>query len=149
MSDSSDKPLICRALLDVIKPANVLVRLDQLTAVRSAASSRRRRPPEHVHANASSVDGGVHVAILERMTTRTMTVRWSDPLSGSYGEQLWRRSRSRYRSRCSLSGLPIGPGDAVFKPACYGCRTPFNQHRMILATQAELALGSMDAAPVG
>jgi hypothetical protein len=145
LGEWSEKPLICRALLDVIRPANVLLRLGQLTRREPSIPPRRRAAREAVQTNTINDAGDVHVSLLERVTTRTMTVRWSDPQSGSYGEQLWRRSRSRCRSCCALSGLPIHPGDTVFRPACHGERVPFNRSRMILASQAELALGPLDA----
>jgi hypothetical protein len=141
MDRIGNKELIEHALLDLIFPSPV--------PVHCGVRVKRKRPPrgknrmQHMHTEPSETGDGTalpHAEIVERLSTRTMAVRWSDSQSGCYGEQLWRMGLSRCHSRCAVTGLPICPGDTVFRPVTYEWRVPFNQNRMILAS----AVGAAD-----
>jgi hypothetical protein len=78
----------------------------------------------------------IHISIVERLTARTLSVYWSDPRSGHYGDQIWRIGLARVDSHCVLTGLPIRRGDPIFRPRLFGSYRPANSHRMILASAA-------------
>ncbi|WP_083973157.1 DUF3331 domain-containing protein [Caballeronia cordobensis] len=76
----------------------------------------------------------LHVSVVEKLSSTTISIRWSDPCSGHYASQIWGIAVARADSICVLSGKPIRTGDAVFRPRAYGAQTPINRHRMILAS---------------
>jgi hypothetical protein len=76
----------------------------------------------------------LHVSILEKLSSSTISVRWSDPCLGHYGNQLWGIGSARTDAICALSGKRIRRGDPVFRPRAYGSQVPTNRHRMILAS---------------
>ena len=86
---------------------------------------------------ARHVDGtalhGVTVSLLDRPTSATATISWRDSTRCCYGDQLWRSSRARTEGICAMSGRPIRPGDAVYKPR-FGRSAPRNADAMILTS---------------
>ncbi|WP_051180597.1 DUF3331 domain-containing protein [Caballeronia insecticola] len=140
MSKVADDLVVSRALLDLIFPMAAVARRDQLASFKTGGPVRRRstsrKPPAHVAPSSRDI----HVAIIERITSCTMTVRWSDPMTGRYDEQIWRTAKARWPSFCSLTGLPIHPRDEVFKPVSQG-KIPFNCNQMILVSEARRFLG--------
>lgn len=74
-----------------------------------------------------------HVTILDQPSSKTLSVCWSDPTSGYYGDQTWRIGLARHASFCALTGRPIRYGDAVFRPRSCDIHCPANRDRMILA----------------
>lgn len=86
---------------------------------------------------ARHVDGtalhGVRVSLLDRPTPSTATISWRDSTRCCYGDQVWCSSRARTEGVCAISGRPIRPGDAVYKPR--PCRPqPRNAGAMILTS---------------
>jgi hypothetical protein len=75
----------------------------------------------------------VCVSVVDRPSARTATISWRDPTACCYGDQVWRAGVSRSRGVCAMSGRPILPGDAVFKPQARR-PLPLNVGAMILAT---------------
>ncbi|MEX3786462.1 DUF3331 domain-containing protein [Paraburkholderia sp. BR14374] len=73
------------------------------------------------------------VFIVEQPTAQTLTVCWSDPQSGHYTGQLWRKGVARRSSFCVLTGMRIRPGDAVFRPRAGETYAPANRDYMLLA----------------
>ena len=86
---------------------------------------------------ARHVDGtalhGVTVSLIDRPTPATATISWRDSTRCCYGDQLWRSSRARTEGICAMSGRPIRPGDAVYKPR-FGRSAPRNADAMILTS---------------
>ncbi|WP_086973700.1 DUF3331 domain-containing protein [Caballeronia glebae] len=76
----------------------------------------------------------LQVSVLEKLSSTTISVRWSDPCSGHYASQIWGAATARASSICVLSGEPIRRGDLIFRPRAYGAQAPMNHHRMILAS---------------
>ena len=72
------------------------------------------------------------VRVLDKPTTRTLTVSWCDASSGHYGYQTWRVRCARKAGTCVLTGLPIEAGDEVFSPR-KGLIRPGNAGAMIAA----------------
>lgn len=91
----------------------------------TARGSRKTRATREVLA--------VSVKIIDRPSSTTATVSWSDPTSGYYGDQVWRSGVARGEGVCVISGQLISRGDAVYKPRI--CRlAPLNAHAMILSS---------------
>ena len=84
---------------------------------------------EHVTAEPTAA----RISIVEQLTSRTLSVYWSDPLSGHYADQVWRKGVARRASFCVLTGMPIHPGDSVFQPRTCETYVPANRDRMLLA----------------
>lgn len=81
-----------------------------------------------------------HISILEKLSSSTISVRWSDPCLGHYGNQLWGIGSARTDAICALSGKRIRRGDSVFRPRVYGSQVPSNRDRMILASAVPSSL---------
>jgi hypothetical protein len=62
--------------------------------------------------------GSVSVRVLDRPSSTTATIAWSDPTSCYYGDQIWRASVARQSGVCATSGQPVRVGDEVYKPRC-------------------------------
>ncbi|MFM0270976.1 DUF3331 domain-containing protein [Paraburkholderia aspalathi] len=76
---------------------------------------------------------GVTVSLVERQTFSTVTIAWRDSTRCCYGDQIWHSTRARIEGVCAMSGRPIRPGDAVYKPR--PCRpAPRNVGAMILTS---------------
>ncbi|MEX3936400.1 DUF3331 domain-containing protein [Paraburkholderia phymatum] len=73
------------------------------------------------------------ISIVEQRTSQTLIVCWSDPQSGHYADQVWRKGVARRSSFCALTGMRIYPGDRVFQPYACKAHVPANRDRMILA----------------
>jgi hypothetical protein len=73
------------------------------------------------------------ISIVEQLTSQTLSVCWSDPQSGHYADQVWRKGVARKPSFCVLTGMRIYPGDRVFQPRACKTNVPANRDRMILA----------------
>lgn len=74
------------------------------------------------------------IFVLERLSTRTLSIFWSDPQSGHYAEQTWRLGLARTNGICVLSGRPISAGEEVFRPRCSVTYIPANSKHMILSS---------------
>jgi hypothetical protein len=72
------------------------------------------------------------IEILDQPTSRLAVLSWRDPTGCSYCYQTWYKALARRAGRCALSGVPIRPGDAVFRPRLKNTR-PVNATAMILA----------------
>ncbi|WP_244197793.1 DUF3331 domain-containing protein [Caballeronia ptereochthonis] len=72
------------------------------------------------------------VRVIERPSTATALVYWSDPGTCHYGYQGWRATTATNEGVCSLSGMPIHRGDQVYRPSQRDPK-PQNASAMILA----------------
>lgn len=72
------------------------------------------------------------VRVIERPSSATALVYWSDPGTCHYGYQGWRATSATVAGVCSLSGMPIHRGDAVYRPSQRDPK-PQNASAMILA----------------
>ncbi|RQT39888.1 DUF3331 domain-containing protein [Burkholderia cepacia] len=73
------------------------------------------------------------IRIVEILSDTSVSVRWSDPRFGHFGEQVWHCVTARAASRCVLTGMPIHCGDRVYRPQGRGRTIPCNWDRMIHA----------------
>ena len=72
------------------------------------------------------------VRVVDRPSPSTATIAWRDPTACCYVDQVWRACVSRSHGVCAVSGRPILPGDAVYKPRARH-PLPLNVGEMILA----------------
>jgi Domain of unknown function (DUF3331) len=72
------------------------------------------------------------VRVIERPSSATALVYWSDPGTCHYGYQGWRATTATGEGVCSLSGTPIHRGDQVYRPSQRDPK-PQNAAAMILA----------------
>lgn len=85
------------------------------------------------------------VSIVERLSSETVSVCWSDARMGHCSEQTWRLGRSRIEAFCALTGERIRYGDRIFRPRTQrGCGCP-GQGRMILACAVDELMSSRQA----
>ncbi|KVQ97604.1 hypothetical protein WK09_06060 [Burkholderia ubonensis] len=93
----------------------------------------RRRSPACDRLLPWSAASRPSISVLERPTSDTVMISWSDACTGHYGYQKWRLLTTRRRGFCALSGRPIEIGDSVYSPQLQGS-TPSNAAAMVLAT---------------
>jgi hypothetical protein len=72
------------------------------------------------------------VRVIERPSSATALVYWSDPGTCHYGYQGWRATTATSEGVCSLSGMPVHRGDQVYRPSQRDPK-PQNASAMILA----------------
>jgi Domain of unknown function (DUF3331) len=112
--------------------------LNLLSAGRGMDVDRKRKSLQRVQRGARDFmhdrePREVCVRVIDRPSASTATIAWRDPTMGCYGDQVWRASVSRSHGVCAVSGLPIVPGDAVYRPRARH-PLPLNVTEMILAT---------------
>jgi hypothetical protein len=73
------------------------------------------------------------ISSVERRSTSTIVVSWSDATRGRYLDQVWRAGYARAAGFCGLTGVPVRRGDVVFRPLLRGGVAPVNAFDMILA----------------
>ncbi|WP_250516505.1 DUF3331 domain-containing protein [Caballeronia sp. INDeC2] len=72
------------------------------------------------------------ISIVERTSSQTVTVCWSDARMGHFAEQVWRLGRACADSFCVLTGKQIAYGDKIFRPRVWRGVAP-DEDCMILA----------------
>lgn len=73
------------------------------------------------------------ISSVERRSSSTIVVSWSDATRGRYLDQVWRAGYARAAGFCGLTGIPVRRGDVVFRPLLRGGVAPVNAFDMILA----------------
>ncbi|MPW20449.1 conserved hypothetical protein [Paraburkholderia piptadeniae] len=133
MTALSKDNIVILTLLNVLDPS-----ADQLNACAKkqwvALKKRRTGPCQAVtgdHRRLSKRPS--NIVVVDRLSTCTISVSWSDPCVGRYTEQIWRSGRANVAAICVLTGRAINRGDRVFRPRSHEWRVPTNCHQMILA----------------
>ncbi|MBZ5795111.1 DUF3331 domain-containing protein [Burkholderia contaminans] len=72
------------------------------------------------------------VDILDQLSSSTVVISWRNSTGGHYGHQTWHKGCARRSGLCAASGMPINPGDEIFRPSVRNSR-PTNWSAMILA----------------
>ncbi|OXI92553.1 hypothetical protein CFB41_36205 [Burkholderia sp. AU33803] len=72
------------------------------------------------------------IDFLDQPTASTVVLSWRDSTGGHYGYQNWHKGFARRPGLCAMSGMPINPGDEIFRPSARNGR-PTNGSAMILA----------------
>ncbi|WP_229518108.1 DUF3331 domain-containing protein [Paraburkholderia terrae] len=124
-----------RALLDLLIP-----RSDTFGTVGNTTGGgkkRFRRTTRRTSTTEDSSDGKPlpdRITILEKLSTKTVSVCWSDSRTGHYADQVWRLGIARISAHCVLTGKQILRGDPVFRPRASETYSPGNKERMMLAS---------------
>ncbi|RQS63128.1 DUF3331 domain-containing protein [Burkholderia sp. Bp8984] len=120
------------ALLRLLDPSRMPGPRDGLP---EAAGRHRRRGSgtRNDGAGDAAAPAAARIRIVEILSDTSVTVRWSDPRFGHFGEQVWHCVTARTASRCVLTGAPINRGDRVYRPQGRGRTIPCNWDRMIHA----------------
>lgn len=74
--------------------------------------------------------------LVERVSDRTILIRWRDATVGHYAEQPWMKGIARRSTFCVLSGLRIRRGDSVYRPFTRG-RPWANGEQVVLAIMVD------------
>jgi len=134
MTSQSEDDIVRRALLGVLMPDPQAL---QLTIRVHCAPKKKQRLPRQLIKKAFSPTEleapPSRVSVLEQLSSKSLSVYWSDPRSGHYANQVWRIGIARIDAFCALSGMPICRGDAVYRPRVSPSYLPANHNRMILA----------------
>ncbi|MFM0075973.1 DUF3331 domain-containing protein [Paraburkholderia sediminicola] len=144
MTALSEENIVVRTLLNVLDPSaeqldacskKPFVRLKKRRAKRCVPAAEEFRGIAGRPAN---------IVVVERLSSCTISVSWSDPCSGRCTEQIWCGGFAHVPTVCALTGRTINRGDQVFRPRTREVRVPPNRHQMILAAtirhQADLAI---------
>nr|WP_306666067.1 DUF3331 domain-containing protein [Mycetohabitans sp. B3] len=83
--------------------------------------------------HADMAAGKPTIRILDRPSSVTAIVYWSDAATCHYGYQGWRLAGAEKDGQCALSGQPVRRGDLVYRPAQRE-PSPRNVDAMILAS---------------
>jgi hypothetical protein len=104
--------------------------------------------PRYVEANRTWERVDVHecsvgkITLIERLSSRQLTVNWSDATSCRYCEQYWIIGVAQHDGICALSGSSIERGDTIFHPQRIP-RTktkPTNKQAMMLESAVNAAM---------
>ncbi|KAG0162451.1 hypothetical protein DFQ30_001997 [Apophysomyces sp. BC1015] len=122
---------------------------DRHAAAPSPSKTARRTRAAHRGSDAAVVPLGRHhadlaagkpiIRIIDRPSSVTAIVYWSDAAICHYGYQGWRVATAEKDGQCALSGGPVRRGDLVYRPAQREPK-PRNVDAMILATAMPEAL---------
>lgn len=124
------------ALLSAISGDSAMIARSVSFAPRCVEANRTRG---RVDAHECSV---VKVTLLERLSSRQLTVDWRDATSCRYCEQYWTIGVAKRNGICALSGSSIERGDTIFHPQC-SPRTkakPTNKQAMMLESAVNAAM---------
>jgi hypothetical protein len=137
VSSRAQRNIVRHALLDILTPTPKLPakKVRQGRKKGKRATGPGSSPPSAL-AQVTMEPVPLHIAIVERLTARTLSVYWSDPCLGHYEDQIWRSGLARADSHCVLTGIRIYRGDSIYRPRLFGTYRPANSHRMILASAA-------------
>ncbi|CBW74153.1 unnamed protein product [Mycetohabitans rhizoxinica HKI 454] len=108
-------------------------------AVPPLQTTRRTRPAQRgkhtavVPLGRQVAAGKPIIRIIDRPSSVTAIVYWSDAATCHYGYQGWRVATAEQDGQCALSGQPVRRGDLVYRPAQREPR-PRNVDAMILAS---------------
>ena len=135
MTSQSEDDIVRRALLGVLMPDPQALQLT--IRVHCAPKKKRRLPRKLVKTefNPAELEAAPsRVSVLEQLSSKSLSVYWSDPCLGRYADQVWRIGLAPLDSFCVLTGRSIRRGESVFRPRVRGSYSPANRHRMILAS---------------
>jgi hypothetical protein len=144
MTALSEDNIVVRTLLNVLDPS-----AEQLDACgkKPFVKLKKRRvklraPVADEHRRMATRPA--NIVVVERLSSCTISVSWSDPCSGRCTEQIWCSGFAHIATVCALTGRMINRGDEVFRPRTREVRVPPNRHQMILAAtvwhRADLAI---------
>ncbi|RKE36408.1 uncharacterized protein DUF3331 [Paraburkholderia sp. BL23I1N1] len=136
MTSHAEDDIVRRALVGVLMPeSNSLQATIKTRQVRTERLRLTKRLPNDLFKPVDVVPQPLNVSVLERLSSKSLIVSWSDPCSGKYGNPVWRFGLARVDSFCVLTGMPICRGDPVFRPRVSPTSIPANHNWMILVSE--------------
>ncbi|WP_321908264.1 MULTISPECIES: DUF3331 domain-containing protein [unclassified Paraburkholderia] len=114
-----------------------------IEAMHQANPTRRRehgRTQQGTTRSASDVPFSGYIRLLERLSSTAVSLCWYDATCGHYADQLWRRTHARRKTVCTVTGMTVNRGDAIYRPYRRGIR-PANANHSILACVLESSEG--------
>jgi hypothetical protein len=136
MTRPVEEDIVRRALVGVLMPTPSTLESTRKTQYGPKKKFRMtKRPPPEALEPVEVEPPPAHISILELLSSKTLSVCWSDPRSGHYADQVWRIGLARKDAFCVLTGRPIRRGDPVFRPRACETYFPANRNRMILASE--------------
>ncbi|WP_175043415.1 DUF3331 domain-containing protein [Burkholderia lata] len=137
---SDDSPIGCVKLIpiDAIEPEERWRHMmHSLNACSDGARINRQRQDCAFDSRRKMASGdrsrfSATIDILDQPTSSTVVLSWRDSTGGHYGYQNWHKGFARRPGLCAMSGMPINPGDEIFRPSVRNGR-PTNWSAMILA----------------
>jgi hypothetical protein len=139
------EPMTCRNEDTIVRRALIALLAPQACALEHAGNNVSRRDELASTATFSPVVGSpfpTSIFIVERMSSETVSVFWSDARFGRHSEQRWREGRAQIDSFCLLTGKRIRYGDKIFRPLTPQGRPTPGCKRMILAGVVDDAIES-------
>jgi hypothetical protein len=133
MTYQIEDDIVRRALIALLAPDSFASGSAPNTYVRKSKFRRQRGTASRACEPIVAEPVPTHISIVEQLTSQTLSVCWSDPQSGHYADQVWRKGVARTASFCVLTGVRIYPGDSVFRPRACEQYVPANRDRMIHA----------------
>jgi hypothetical protein len=133
MTFQNEDDIVRRALIALLAPESFASGSAPNTYIRKEKFRRRGGTASRACEPIVAEPVPNHISIVEQLTSQTLSVCWSDPQSGHYANQVWRKGVARRPSFCVLTGMRIYPGDSVFRPLACETYVPANRDRMILA----------------
>jgi hypothetical protein len=134
MAILTEEEVVRRTLLDVLGHVPQTSNGEHSTEHKKKKKFRFKKSKPSEISRTSYVEPPIlRFSIVDRPSSLTVSVCWSDPRYGRHDEQTWRLGRARFESCCLLTGGAIQHGDQIFRP-----RTRRGVHaesdRMILAS---------------
>lgn len=112
-----------------------------IAATHPASTTLNKRNAQHATArSASYVPFSGYIRLLERLSSTAVSLCWYDATFGHYADQLWKRTHSRRKTVCTVTGRTVNRGDAIYRPYRRGSR-PANANHSILASVLESSEG--------
>ncbi|MBP0595046.1 DUF3331 domain-containing protein [Paraburkholderia sp. LEh10] len=133
----TDEEVVRRTLLDVLGHISQTSNTKHGTEPEKKKRFRFKRNKQIEISRTDGIEPPIsHFLIVDRPSSLTVSVCWSDPRYGRHDEQTWRLGRARFESFCLLTGGAIQHGDQIFRPrATRGGHA--ESDRMILASAVD------------
>ncbi|NLP64824.1 DUF3331 domain-containing protein [Paraburkholderia sacchari] len=96
--------------------------------------------PQRASRSASHTVFSGRIRVLERLSSTVVSLCWHDATFGHYADQIWKRTHSRRKTVCTVTGRTVNRGDAVYRPYRRGT-WPANANHSILACVLEASEG--------
>ncbi|MEM5387358.1 DUF3331 domain-containing protein [Paraburkholderia phymatum] len=133
MTCRDEDNIVRRALIALLAPKPFASEATANTCVRNKKYRRSGRAATRAFEPVVAEAVPARFSIVERLSSETVSVCWSDATLGHYSGQTWRLGRARIDSYCLLTGRRIRYGDKVFRPLTQQGNLSPECNRMILA----------------
>ena len=133
MTCRNEDSIVRRSLIALLIPGTCSAESDGNPQIRKSRFCRSGPKATVTTEPAVAASSPARIFVIEQLTSKTISVCWSDPQSGHYADQVWRSGISPRAGSCVLTGLRIYPGDRVYRPRACKTYAPANRDRMMLA----------------